>query len=227
MLKIPKSCQQSGGNKLEFADIRQQVLDTVKKMCVADLIRMSAGNVSARVQSDYLAITPTSLSYDIMKPEDIVIVDLDGKVVEGKLRPTSEIALHTAIMRSRPGVNAVVHTHSVYSMSFAIANRSIPMVCTEGAFVGGEVPVARYATPGTPDVAESALEALNANPEVCAALLRNHGLVAIGSSLTGAWETAYKVEVEAQAYYQALQLGHPTPITLEQYNEIKAVYFSH
>jgi L-ribulose-5-phosphate 4-epimerase len=211
---------------LAYEEVRQQVFDTVQKMCNAGLIRMSAGNVSLRVNSRLLAITPTSLSYDIMKPEDIVIVDLDGILVDGQRCPTSEIALHTAIMRARPNVNAVVHTHSVYTMAFAIADRAIPMVSIEGAFVGGEVPVARYATPGTPDVAASALEALDTNPALCATLLRNHGLVAIGSSLKGAWETAYMVEVEAQAYYLALQIGTPIPINAEQYDSIKKVYFS-
>lgn len=209
---------------MEFVEIREQVLETVRKLCTAGLIRLSVGNVSARHESGYVAITPTSISYDVMTAEDIVIVDLDGKVVEGWHRPSSETPMHTAILRAMPGVNAVVHTHSVYAMAFAIAGRSVPVVCTEGLFVGGELPVARYATPGTSDAGVAALELLTATPGLNAVLLRNHGLVAVGPSLAAAWETAYKAEIQAEVYHLALQIGQPVPYSSEQIAAIISTY---
>lgn len=209
---------------MEFAEIRQQVLDTTHKLCDAGLIRLSAGNVSARHESGIIAITPTSVPYDEMKAEDIVIVDLEGRVIEGKHRPSSETPMHTAIMKALPNVHAVVHTHSIYAMALSVAGRSLPVIITEGLLFGGTVPVARYATPATLDAGVAALEEIEKNPMLKAVLLRNHGLVAFGSNLTAAWETAYKVEIQAQVYHLALQMGQAPAYTPDQIADIYAAY---
>ena len=207
-----------------FLGIREQVLAVVRKLCQAGLVRLSVGNVSARDPSGYVAITPTGVPYDVLCADDIVIVDLDGNVVSGHRSPSSETPMHTAILKSLPAINAVIHTHSIYAMAFSIAGRSIPVVCTEGLFVGGELPVARYATPGTFEAGEAVLEALSSTEGLRAVLLRNHGLVAVGESLEEAWEVAYKAEIQAEAYYLALQVGKPTPLSAQQLSAMKAAY---
>lgn len=209
---------------MEFLEIRQRVLDTTQRLCGAGLIRLSAGNVSARHESGLVAITPTSIPYDEMTAEDIVIVDLEGRVIEGRHRPSSETPMHTAIMKALPNVHAVVHTHSIYAMAFSVAGRDLPVIVTEGLLLGGTVPVARYATPGTLDAGLAALEEVEKNPTLKAVLLRNHGLVAFGHNLTAAWEAAYKVEIQAQVYYLALQMGQVVPYTPDQIADVYAAY---
>lgn len=209
---------------MAFTELKQAVYETTMTLYHAGLIRMSAGNVSARDREGHVAITPGGVLYDRMNVDDIVIVDLDGHVIEGRHRPSSETPMHTALLKGLPECRAVVHTHSIYAMTFAVVGEALPPLCTEGLAARGTVPVARYAPPGTQQAGEVALEALQTTPGLRAVLLRNHGLVVVAPDLETAWQTAYKVEIHAQITYQARQLGTPTPLSDAQIAELFRVY---
>lgn len=211
---------------MDYYPIKKQVYDATIKLYEIGLIRLSAGNVSARVSDDLIAITPRARSYDILEPEDISIVDLNHNLVEGSFQPSSETPLHTSLYREYPEVGAVVHTHSVYSISFAASNKAIPILCVE-ALAGNcnsGIPVGRYVSPGSPLAGEVALETFHKYPGLKAMLLKNHGLLAIGSNVEAAWQTAYKVETAAQIAFQANLLGTPESLTTEQIEELYRVY---
>ncbi len=211
---------------MPFTEVREQVWRATQKLCESNLIRLSAGNVSLRAGENALAITPSAVRYDVMQPEDIVIIDLDGQALDARpgRQPSSEWRLHAAILRGLPEVSAVVHTHSVYAMTFAALAREIPVISLEVYSVGGPIPVAPYACPGTGAVGAGAVALFRERPALKALLLQNHGLVAVGATLDEAHEVAYDAEVGAQTAYQAYQLGTPVVLTDEQIAEIRRVY---
>lgn len=207
-----------------YQNVREEVYDTVMKALDDSLIRLSAGNVSARTPDGYLAITPSGVKYDALRPEHIAIVDLDGNPVDAPCKPTSEMPMHTVMMRHLPEVGAICHTHSLYAMTFAALGRAIPNINMEALVCGAPIPVAEWACPGTAEPGERLVEIFQARPELKVALLRNHGLVAIGKDLNQAYEIALDAEVAAQVYHQALQVGSPTALTDEQVAEVWRVY---
>lgn len=211
---------------LTFSIVRDRVYGAVQKLCSAGLIRLSAGNVSLRVDDHRIAITPSGLKYDRMTPDDIVIIDLDGKVLDGRegLRPSSEFRLHTTILRELPEVGAVVHTHSVHAITFAALGREVPVLSLEVLVAGGPIPVAPYACASTVELGVGAARLLAERPALMGLLLQNHGLVAVGPDLNTAYEMAYDIEVGAQIAYQATQLGQPTVLTDAQIAEVRERY---
>jgi ribulose-5-phosphate 4-epimerase/fuculose-1-phosphate aldolase len=210
---------------MKYQSVREQVFETVQEANRVGLIRLSAGNISSRVDPELVAITPTGVKYNHMKPEDISIADLDGNLVDG-LPPSSETPMHTAILRSLPEVQAICHTHSTYAICFAMLGQDVPMANLELMVVGAPVPVAPWACLGTPKAGKVTVEIFRNRPALRAILLRKHGLVAIGKSLEYAFEMAYDAEVGFQTYHQALQVGKPDALDATQAAEIKARYFS-
>lgn len=210
---------------MDLSELRQQVYDTTMRLCEAGLIRLSAGNISARDADGRVAITPSGLAYTKMRPADIVVVDLDGKPIDGTLKPSSETPMHTAIYRKLPKVGAVVHTHSIYAIALATSGVELPVICLEVVAIGGPVPVAPYACPGSAEAGEIAGRIFDERPELKALLLRNHGLVTIGADLDQAYQNSYKCETGAQIFHLGLQTGRaPVPLTAEQLDEIYRVY---
>jgi L-ribulose-5-phosphate 4-epimerase len=211
---------------MNFKEIREEILETSKQMLAEGLVTLTAGNISMRVPSEKLvAITPTGRPYTTMKPEDIPIIDLFGKIVEGEYKPSSETPMHTMIYRDRSEVNAVVHTHSPHALAFAVVHRSIPLVCIEGlANKAMAVLVADYGVPGTEEIGRKALEGLRRQAGSLAVLLANHGLLTIGSTLADAYAVASKVETEALVYQLALNIGPPVAMTAEQVQAIRDKY---
>jgi len=212
---------------MDYKNFKQRVFDATINLYHVDLIRLSAGNVSSRIDNELIAITPSRRSYDIMKPEDISIVSIsDQKMVEGQYKPSSETPLHTAIYREMPEVGGVVHTHSIYSITFAASEKPLPIISVEGlaANCKGCVPVARYVSPGSPFAGEVAMEVFRAHPGLKALLLRNHGLLTIGPDVESAWQTAYKIETAAQIALQAYSLGNIVEISSDQFDEIYSIY---
>jgi len=211
---------------MSYEEYKQRVYTATLNIYHAGLIRLSAGNVSARINNQLAAITPSRRQYDVLKPEDICIISLDGKLVAGEFKPSSETPLHTALYREMPQVGGVVHTHSIYAMTFAASEKPLPLLGLEAlaARSNGPVPVARYVSPGSDQAGEVALEVFRANPGLQALLLRNHGLLTIGPDVETAWQTAYKIETAAQVAYQAYCLGKPLELSAEQIEEINAIY---
>lgn len=204
--------------------MRKSLFTVVIKLYQKDLIQLNSGNVSMRVSAERLLITPTGISYDDMEAEDLVIVNLNGDVVEGNHKPSSETPMHTTIYKNMPAVKAVIHSHSPYALAFAAVGRGIPIICTEGLAVGGPIPVAAYACPGTEAQGWAAIKAMKGPPPVTGTLLKNHGVLATGANLTQAYSIACKIEMAAKICFLASQIGRPDILTDEQIKEIRSVY---
>ena len=193
----------------EEQKLRRAIIDACLAMNATGINQGTSGNVSARCGGAML-ITPSGLPYEEMKPADIVAMPLTGKYggYEGKRAPSSEWRFHLDIMRARAEVGAVVHTHSTYATTLAICGQEIPAVHYMIAAAGGPtIRVAPYATYGTEELSQHALEALEGRT---ACLLANHGVIATGPTLQRALWLAGEVETLAKQYVLARGLGKPT-----------------
>ncbi len=211
---------------MDYKDIREQVYATTMQALKLNLIYLSAGNISARAGENAVAITPSGVKYDDLKPEDIAIVDLDANIIDAPRKPSSETPMHTYVMKHRPEVNAICHTHSPFAITFAILGEDVPRCNLELWYVGGTIPVAPWACPGTLQPGIEVVKQLEANPELGVVLLRNHGLMAMGGSLPKALDMAFNAEVGMKTYHQALQVGKPVELNQSQIEEVNAVYKS-
>lgn len=199
--------------ELELIDKRSAVADLGQKMLEQGLTTGTGGNISAQ-SSEHVAISPSGMPYDEIEPEDVPIVDLRGDVLAGDREPSSEYRMHTDVLRERDDVGGVVHTHSPYASTFASLGEPIPASHYLIAFVGDQVPVAPYETYGTAELAEAALEVLGKEYNAC--LLENHGVLAVGESVEGAFEVALMTEYCARIHYQAISVGEPTLLPDEE-----------
>ena len=188
----------------EFA-LREQIIATALEMNALRLNRGKSGNVSARTDDGFL-VTPTGLAYESTQPVDVVAMTLDG-TARGPRLPSSEWRLHRDIYAARPEVRAIVHAHSSFATSIACLGRDIPPFHYMIAVAGGkDIRCAAYATFGTQELSDHALRALESRK---ACLLANHGMIAVGASLTAALALAVEVEALAEQYWRALQIGTP------------------
>ncbi|HNP70818.1 MAG TPA: class II aldolase/adducin family protein [Kouleothrix sp.] len=187
-------------------ELRRQVFAYARQMAADGLAHGSQGNISALdAASGLVAITPSAADYATMTAEDIVVVDRDGAVVEGRWKPTIETPLHTLFYRRRPDVGAVIHCHAPYASGFAAALRPIPLVLAEAAAcLGQPVPVAPFMPSGTPQFAELMLATIGSG---LAAVMGQHGIVACGADLRRAYASTVAVEDSARAYIFGCQLG--------------------
>jgi ribulose-5-phosphate 4-epimerase/fuculose-1-phosphate aldolase len=207
-------------------DLAEQVCAAARRLSRDGLAVGTAGNISARdPESGLIAVTPAGYSYEEMTPADIAIVDPRGRLVRGELRPTSELGLHVIVLARHEAVRAIVHTHSPYALAFAVARHPIPLICNEGLFVGTpRVEVADFGQPATAALGEAAARLLERFPSAHAFLLANHGAVALGSTVDGAYTLAAQVEWEARVYHLARQIGEPHVLTQAQMDEIRRHY---
>ena len=191
---------------------REAVLATAKKMLEEGLVEGTSGNISGRLPDGLVCLTPSSVPYDTMSLEDLVVVDLDGAVVDGHRSPTTEKDLHLSALRRYPELGAVIHTHAVYATMFALAHEPIPAVIEEVVvYVGGDVPCCEYKGTGTADLGDEVAAHL---ADRSAALLANHGLVTCASSPEKALHNAALVERTAKIVWGARAMGatiHPLP----------------
>ncbi|PLS82677.1 MAG: L-ribulose-5-phosphate 4-epimerase [Chloroflexi bacterium] len=178
------------------------------------LVTWTGGNVSARdPETNLVAIKPSGVMYEDLRPEDHVVLDLEGNIVEGKLKPSSDTASHLYIYRNRPDVNGVVHTHSAYATAFAAVGQPIPVYLTAIADeFGGPIPCAGFAQIGGEEIGQQVVEHIGSSPAV---LLKNHGVFTVGKSAKAAVKAAVMVEDVAKAVWLALQLGQPDVIPAE------------
>ena len=185
------------------AQLRAAVVRVAQAMDQAGFARSKSGNVSCR-HRDGALITPSGLPYARMQPDDVVEIDLQGRVHAGAGKPSSEWPFHTTIYRTRADAQAVVHTHSPKATALSCARRGIPAFHYMIALAGGDVRCADYATFGTQELADNAVRALHGRK---AALLANHGVIAIDATLDGALTIAAEVENLAGQYLALLQAG--------------------
>ena len=201
--------------------IQSQLVQTAQRAYREKMFAATSGNLSVfDRESGKIYITPGSFPYEKMTPEDIMAIDLDGNILEGKHSPSSEWRMHAAIYRADKRVNAIVHTHSPYATAFAINHMRIPAVLYEMVFfLGGDIPVAEGAIPGTPEVGENCVPVLK---ERNGCLMANHGALAVGDTLDRAYTCAVYIEDAAKAYSVALTHGKTYEIGAEAENEIRA-----
>ena len=205
-------------------DAAQAVLETAKSMLRKGLVEGTAGNISARREDGNLVITPTSVDYEEMQLDDLCVMDPTGAVLEAKKgrAPSSEKLLHLACYKAFDDVGSVIHSHPIYATMFAIAHQPIPACIDEFAiFVGGEVRVTKYGASGTNDVGENAVEALQNRG---AALLANHGMVAVGPKPSTVLHITALVERSAQIEWGARLLGGSTPLPEEVNKNFHNIY---
>ncbi|HEX2911511.1 MAG TPA: L-ribulose-5-phosphate 4-epimerase [Chloroflexia bacterium] len=179
-----------------------------------NLVVWTGGNVSARdPESGLVVIKPSGVRYEALKPEDMVVMDLDGRQVEGKLKPSSDTASHLYIYRQRPDLCGVVHTHSPYATAFAANGRSIPVVLTAIADeFGGEIPCAGFSLIGDESIGRQVVENIGGSPAV---LLKNHGVFTVGKTAEAAVKAAVMVEDVARTVWLAFSIGTPDVIPVE------------
>jgi len=192
--------------------LRREMVDICRRMNATGINQGTAGNISARIEGGFL-ITPTSLPYDRMGPEDIVEMGYDGTYA-GRHRPSSEWRFHRDIMQARTDIDAILHCHSIYATTLACQYRPIPAFHYMVGVAGGTtIRVAPYATFGTQALSDNALAALDGR---LACLLGQHGQISLGRNLEAALWLAIEVETLARLYVQALPLGEPPVLSDEE-----------
>jgi L-ribulose-5-phosphate 4-epimerase len=188
--------------------------------CNVDLLRWglvvwTGGNVSGRdPQTGLVVIKPSGVLYDVLKAEDLVVVDLDGRVAEGSRQPSTDTASHLYVYRHRPDVFGVTHTHSNYATAFAAVGRPIPVYLTGIADeFGCEIPCGEYARIGGEQIGAEIVRAIGDSKAI---LMKQHGVFTIGVSPEKALKTAVMVEDSAKTVWLALQIGQPQPLSQEE-----------
>lgn len=207
----------------KYIEMKKEVQRIAVKSYNEGLVAGTSGNVSLyNSEEQVMAITATNLDYGVMTPEDVVIMSLDGNQFEGELKPSSEWLMHAEVYKQKPEVKAVIHTHSPRATSFAVVHERIPLVLVEMLpFIGGDIPLAKFALPATVELGLSAVEALK---ERNACLLENHGVLAVGTTLEQAYLRAVYVEDAATIYHFARQVGHPKLVPHEAEETLKVRY---
>ncbi|BCJ85434.1 class II aldolase/adducin family protein [Effusibacillus dendaii] len=208
----------------QVREIKEQVLQAAKEMHEQGLVVSVWGNLSARIpETDQIVVTPSGVDYRTMQIDDLVVVEMGtGNVIEGRLRPTSELALHLAILKARSDVNAVMHTHSIYASACSTVHKEIPPIVEDLAqVVGGSVSVARYALPGTPELGACAVKSLGRKNAV---LLSNHGVVGVGPNVMEALRVCQIVEKGARIFAIAKTIGSPALLSVDDVEYLRNNY---
>jgi L-fuculose-phosphate aldolase len=185
--------------------IKQQIIDAGKRLVAEGLVSRTWGNVSIRIDGEWMAITPSGRTYEELTLHDIVQVNYHTSRYEGTIRPSSENGLHCEIYRMRKGINAVIHTHQMNASTVAAARREVPPILDDMAqLIGPSVRVADYALPSTKKIASSTVKALEGR---MAALMANHGAVCIGRNIDEAFVVCQVLEKACRAFIEAEFLG--------------------
>lgn len=216
----------------EIARAREDVCALHAELTRWNLVVWTAGNVSQRLYSaDLMVIKPSGVRYDRLTPEDMVVCDLDGVLVDGDHSPSSDTAAHAYVYRHMPEIYGVVHTHSTYATAWAARGEEIPCVLTMmGDEFGGPVPVGPFAIIGDDSIGRGIVETLR-DSRSPAVLMQNHGPFTIGKTAQAAVKAAAMVEEVARTVHVARQLGEPLPIAQDLidrlYDRYTNVYGQH
>jgi L-ribulose-5-phosphate 4-epimerase len=202
--------------------LRQEVWENNLLLPQHKLVVMTSGNVSGRdPESNLVVIKPSGYSYDKLTPQDLVVMNLDGEVVEGDLSPSVDTETHLYIYRNRPDVYGVTHTHSTYASVFAVLGRPIPAALTATGMLGGEIPLGDYVPIGGKEIGEEVVKKIG---DSLAIIMQNHGVFTIGNSATQAAKMAVEVENIAKIMYFALLMGTPNLLSQERIDHVANIY---
>ncbi|MTI79856.1 MAG: class II aldolase/adducin family protein [Firmicutes bacterium] len=211
--------------KLTVEKARERVAKFGQKIANSNLILGTWGNISCRMlDEEQVVITPSGVSYECMRPTMPVVVDMDGEVLEGELKPSSEVKVHLAVYAARNDLNGIVHTHSPYASALAVSGTPIPPMLEDmAALIGGEVPVAEYAIAGSDQLAENTVKTLG---DKNAVLLANHGVVGVGRDVEEAYNVCLMVERCAQIYVLTKLIGNTNTLSPEDVDTLRDFYLT-
>jgi len=208
---------------MKLKQLREEVCELHAELPKNNLVTWTSGNISARdPESNLVVIKPSGIKFKDLTPESMVVVDVDGNIVEGFYKASSDTASHCYIYRHMPEVNGVVHTHSRYATAFAAVGKEIPCVTTAmGDEFGGSIPLGGFALIGGEEIGQEVVKALDGvNSPSC--ILQNHGVFATGPTVEKAVQAAVMTEDNAAIVWHALQIGTPIPISEE---DIAKLYY--
>jgi len=203
--------------------LRREVCRWNQELPRNGLVAWTSGNVSARdPKTGLIVIKPSGVVYEALTPENMVIVDLEGKRIEGKLNPSVDTPTHLYIYKQRPDAGGIVHTHSNFATAFAAVGKPIPAIltaiCDE---FGGEIPVGKFAPIGGEEIGREVVRAIGASPAI---LMQNHGVFTLGKDAGAAVKAAVMVEDIARTVFYAMQLGRPIAIPKEMVAQLHKRY---
>jgi L-ribulose-5-phosphate 4-epimerase len=202
--------------------LRQEVVKTAQKIHAKKLVEDGEGNVSIRLSKNEILVTPTSTNYDLLTPEALVRMDLDGNVIGSSKIPSTEVKMHLAIYKDRPKVKCVVHNHSTYVSMISVLRKNIPVIMEQQIiFLGGEIQCTDITEAHTIEMGEVAIKSLGLNN---AAILANHGAVICGKSTDHVIRFGVLLEKMAKIYWGALQVGEPEVIPEEHREEHEKMF---
>lgn len=192
--------------------LKEELVELHLELPKNNLVVWTGGNVSARdPQTGLVIIKASGIRYEDMRPEHMIVVDLEGKIVEGNAKPSSDTASHLYIYKHRSDVGGVVHTHSAYATAFAAVNKPVPVVLTAIADeFGGPIPCGGFALIGDEAIGKIVIENIGQSPSI---LLKNHGVITIGKDARSAVKAAIMTEDNAKTVWLALQLGNPEELS--------------
>jgi L-ribulose-5-phosphate 4-epimerase len=195
-----------------LAQLREKLWELHLELPKNDLVKWTGGNISGRdPETGYVVIKPSGVRYEALRPEDMVVVDLDGNLIEGSLKPSSDTASHLYIYRHRPDVGGIVHTHSPYATAFAAVGQPIPVCLTAMADeFGGSIPCGDFALIGSEAIGKVVVEAIGSSPAI---LLKQHGVFTVGANPTAAVKAAVMTEDVAKTVWLAMQIGQVEAIS--------------
>ncbi len=209
-------------DKLE--QLRKTVVRGAQEIYSKGLVEDGEGNVSVRINKNEILVTPTSTKYNMLSPELIVHMDLEGNVIGSGKIPSTEVKMHIAVYKDRPKVKCVIHNHSPYISMLSVLRKGIPIIMEQQMiFLGGEIYCTEITEAHTEEMGASALKALDRNN---AAVLANHGAIICGKSLDQAVRFSVVLEKMAKVYWGALQIGDPLTVPNENLEEHEKMFNS-
>ncbi len=211
---------------MSLDQLRREICRLHAELPRNNLVAWTSGNISGRdPETGYVVIKPSGVRYDELTPESMCVVDLDGKAIEGKYKPSSDTIAHVYVYRHRADVNGIVHTHSTFATAWAAVGKPIPPVltaiCDE---FGGPIPVGAYAKIGSDEIGQEIVRSIGSSPAI---LMKNHGVFTIGRTPEAALKAAVMVEDAARTVFYALQLGQPDEIPPEEVDRAHRRYLEH
>jgi L-ribulose-5-phosphate 4-epimerase len=204
-----------------YEEIRKDLHEAHLTLEKYGLVAYTSGNVSVRVK-EHVIIKPSGVPYSLLKPEDYVVVDLDGNIIEGNKKPSIDTATHLYLYRNIEWAKSIIHTHSTFSTVWAVAEKPIPVLCTAHADVfGEEIPLSEYAPVGSEAIAKAVLKVLGKSGVV---LLRKHGVMVVGNSLDDVIKKAIFLEEVAKIAYFAQMMTVPVPLDKDEVERLYLQY---
>jgi L-fuculose-phosphate aldolase len=207
--------------KNSLISLKKEIIEIGKRVYARGYVASNDGNISARINKKHILITPTGISKGFMKMNDLIVVDMNGKIVNGKKKPSSEVFMHLQIYNERPDVNSVCHVHPPYATGFSVAG--IPLyqdILSEVIISLGNIPLVPYGTPGTEEFYKPLLPLLQ---QYDAFLLANHGALTVGTDIFNAYFKMETLEHYAHILFIAKQLGNVNTLNAEQVHKLAAL----